>query len=63
MVLEVLESFSSKERAEFLQFVTGTSRVPLDGFKSLPGAMGIQKFQIHKIDGGADRLPSAHTWY
>ncbi len=60
---EVLESFSTKERAEFLQFVTGTSKVPLDGFKNLPGASGVQRFQIHKVYGDSERLPSAHTWY
>eukprot|EP01022_Parablepharisma_sp_SALTPOND_P015755 TRINITY_DN2254_c0_g1_i2.p1 TRINITY_DN2254_c0_g1~~TRINITY_DN2254_c0_g1_i2.p1 ORF type:complete len:3562 (+),score=437.62 TRINITY_DN2254_c0_g1_i2:2957-13642(+) len=59
---ELLETFSTKERAEFLQFVTGTSKVPLDGFKNLPGASGIQKFQIHKVYGDAERLPTAHTW-
>eukprot|EP00826_Nyctotherus_ovalis_P039321 TRINITY_DN3777_c0_g2_i1.p1 TRINITY_DN3777_c0_g2~~TRINITY_DN3777_c0_g2_i1.p1 ORF type:complete len:290 (+),score=74.87 TRINITY_DN3777_c0_g2_i1:25-870(+) len=60
---EVMETFSAKERAEFLQFVTGTSKVPLDGFKNLPGSSGIQKFQIHKVYGDAERLPTAHTWY
>lgn len=30
---EVLESFSVEERARLLQFVTGTSRVPVEGFK------------------------------
>eukprot|EP01022_Parablepharisma_sp_SALTPOND_P023015 TRINITY_DN474_c0_g1_i1.p1 TRINITY_DN474_c0_g1~~TRINITY_DN474_c0_g1_i1.p1 ORF type:complete len:2898 (-),score=379.62 TRINITY_DN474_c0_g1_i1:5788-14481(-) len=60
---EILESYSSRERAEFLQFVTGTSKVPLDGFKNLPGAFGIQKFQIHKVHGGAERLPAAHTCF
>ena len=60
---EVMEAFSAKERAEFLQFVTGTSKVPLDGFKNLPGSSGVQKFQIHKVYGNAERLPTAHTWY
>jgi E3 ubiquitin-protein ligase HUWE1 len=31
----VLNSFSKKEVALFLQFVTGSSKVPLDGFQSL----------------------------
>lgn len=60
---EVLESYTGRERAEFLQFVTGTSKVPLEGFKNLPGANGIQKFQIHRIQGGSERLPSAHTCF
>ena len=59
---EIMETFTPKERAEFLQFVTGTSKVPLDGFKSLPGSSGIQRFNIHKVYGEAERLPTAHTW-
>ena len=39
------------------------AQVPLDGFKSLQGMHGIQRFSIHKAYGGDDRLPSAHTWY
>ncbi len=35
--------------ALLLQFVTGTSKVPLEGFKSLQGISGPQKFQIHKV--------------
>ncbi|CAG9335559.1 unnamed protein product [Blepharisma stoltei] len=58
---EVLEEFSHEERAEFLQFVTGSSKVPLEGFKSLPGMGGIQLFQIHKSFTDTDRLPTAHT--
>jgi E3 ubiquitin-protein ligase HUWE1 len=35
-------------RTSFLQFVTGTSRVPPEGFKGLNGFNGAQKFNIHK---------------
>lgn len=58
---EVLEEFTQEERAEFMQFVTGSSKVPLEGFKALPGMGGFQKFQIHKSFTDADRLPTAHT--
>ena len=58
---DVLESFSREERAEFIQFVTGSSKVPIEGFKALPGIGGFQKFQIHKSFASADRLPTAHT--
>jgi len=37
---EVLEVLDNSERAEFLQFVTGSSKVPLDGFKGLIGMRG-----------------------
>ena len=49
--------------AKLLQFITGTSKVPMDGFKGLQGNNGIQKFQIHKDYGGVDRLPVAHTCF
>lgn len=58
-----LRSFDQADRAKFLQFVTGTSKVPLQGFAALEGMNGIQKFQIHRDDRSTDRLPSAHTWY
>ncbi len=57
-----LRSFDQADRARFLQFVTGTSKVPLQGFAYLEGMNGVQKFQIHRDDRSTDRLPSAHTW-
>ncbi|OBS83182.1 hypothetical protein A6R68_22838 [Neotoma lepida] len=57
-----LRSFDQADRAKFLQFVTGTSKVPLQGFAALEGMNGIQKFQIHRDDRSTDRLPSAHTF-
>ena len=57
-----LRSFDQAERAKLLQFVTGTSKVPLQGFGALEGMNGTQKFQIHRDDRSTDRLPSAHTW-
>ncbi|XP_076447673.1 E3 ubiquitin-protein ligase HUWE1-like isoform X2 [Babylonia areolata] len=58
-----LRSFDQAERANFLQFVTGTSKVPLQGFATLEGMNGHQKFQIHRDDRSTDRLPSAHTCF
>ena len=57
----VLRSFDSTQKASFLQFVTGSSRVPLEGFGSLQGSQGTQRFNIHKAYGDEDRLPAAHT--
>lgn len=57
-----VRSFDQTERAKLLQFVTGTSKVPLGGFAQLQGISGIQKFQIHKDFSSTKRLPSAHTW-
>ncbi|KAK9080849.1 hypothetical protein SSX86_000608 [Deinandra increscens subsp. villosa] len=60
---EVAQGLSKEDKARLLQFVTGTSKVPLEGFSALQGISGSQKFQIHKAYGSADRLPSAHTCF
>jgi E3 ubiquitin-protein ligase HUWE1 len=60
---EVLKGFSREEKALFLQFVTGTSKVPLEGFANLQGMRGLQRFSIHKAYGGQGLLPSAHTCF
>jgi hypothetical protein len=39
------------------------TQVPLEGFKSLQGVAGPQKFQIQKAYGGTDKLPQAHTCF
>lgn len=57
-----LKSFSREEQALFLQFVTGTSKVPLEGFVALQGMRGPQKFNIHKAFG-SHLLPTAHTCF
>lgn len=58
-----VRSFDQTERAKLLQFVTGTSKVPLGGFAQLQGISGVQKFQIHKDFSSTKRLPSAHTCF
>ncbi|KAI4339776.1 hypothetical protein MLD38_024681 [Melastoma candidum] len=60
---EVVQVFSKEDKARLLQFVTGTSKVPLEGFSALQGISGSQKFQIHKAYGSPDHLPSAHTCF
>uniref|UniRef100_A0A1I8ACG6 HECT-type E3 ubiquitin transferase n=1 Tax=Steinernema glaseri TaxID=37863 RepID=A0A1I8ACG6_9BILA len=58
-----LRSFEREDLAKFLQFVTGTSKVPLQGFSSLEGMNGVQKFSIHCDFRSSDRLPAAHTCF
>lgn len=60
---QVVEAMDKEDRALLLQFVTGTSKVPLEGFRALQGISGPQRFQIHKAYGPPDRLPSAHTCF
>ncbi|XP_045501917.1 E3 ubiquitin-protein ligase NEDD4 isoform X2 [Colias croceus] len=58
----VVLSFSNEMRSRLLQFVTGTSRVPMNGFKELYGSNGPQLFTIEKW-GEPDNYPRAHTCF
>ena len=58
-----VRSFDKEERAKLLQFVTGTSKVPLNGFGQLEGMNGFSKFNIHRDYGNKERLPSSHTCF
>ena len=49
--------------AKMLQFVTGSSRVPLGGFGHLQGNSGLQNFQIHCDVNEKERLPRARTCF
>ena len=56
MVVPVIQWFwkavllmDSESRIRLLQFVTGTSRVPMNGFAELQGSNGPQKFTIGNI--------------
>ena len=63
---EVLEELNNSERAEFIQFITGSSKVPVEGFKGLRGSNGqIQKVEIIKLNSDQPdrRLPQAHTCF
>jgi len=57
-----ISEMTQEQKAWFLQFVTGTSQVPLEGFKGLMGMRGPQKFSIHRAFG-EERLPTAHTCF
>ncbi|KAK3091923.1 hypothetical protein FSP39_023756 [Pinctada imbricata] len=61
-----VDTFDDEMRARLLQFVTGSSRVPLQGFKALQGstgAAGPRLFTIHQVDTNTDNLPKAHTCF
>uniref|UniRef100_A0A3B3SFB7 HECT-type E3 ubiquitin transferase n=1 Tax=Paramormyrops kingsleyae TaxID=1676925 RepID=A0A3B3SFB7_9TELE len=61
---QTVESFDEERRGRLLQFVTGSTRVPLQGFKALQGSAGSagpRLFTIHLIDANTDNLPKAHT--
>ena len=71
-----MRSFDKEERAKLLQFATGTSKVPLNGFKELEGMQGsyqssfhnlinpgTTKFTIVRDFGHKSRLPQSHTCF
>lgn len=61
-----VDNFDDEMRARILQFVTGSSRVPLQGFKALQGstgAAGPRLFTIHQVDISTNNLPKAHTCF
>ncbi|KAK3097984.1 hypothetical protein FSP39_015053 [Pinctada imbricata] len=55
-------SFNNEMRSRLLQFVTGTSRVPMNGFRELYGSNGPQLFTIEKW-GTSNKFPRAHTCF
>ena len=60
---EVIDGLSRSEKALFVQFVTGTSKVPLGGFSKLQGMRGPQRFSIQRSYVETSQLPVAHTCF
>ncbi|XP_058259180.1 E3 ubiquitin-protein ligase HECW1 isoform X3 [Hemibagrus wyckioides] len=58
----VVEHFNNEQRLRLLQFVTGTSSVPYEGFAALRGSNGPRRFCIEKW-GKITSLPRAHTCF
>ncbi|TRY89279.1 hypothetical protein DNTS_014789 [Danionella cerebrum] len=54
--------FNNEQRLRLLQFVTGTSSVPYEGFTALRGSNGLRRFCIEKW-GKITSLPRAHTCF
>ncbi|GAB0497846.1 hypothetical protein MMPV_009183 [Pyropia vietnamensis] len=55
-----------EDLARLVMFVTGTSKIPIEGFAALQGMNGPQKFHIHRVScasGPHFPLPSAHTCF
>ncbi|KAI8928486.1 hypothetical protein BC831DRAFT_448115, partial [Entophlyctis helioformis] len=57
-----VRTWDSEKKARLLQFVTGTSRIPVNGFKDLQGSDGPRRFTIEKT-GEIDALPKSHTCF
>lgn len=59
---QVIERFTNEQRLRLLQFVTGTSSIPFEGFSALRGSTGPRRFCIEKW-GKTNALPRAHTCF
>lgn len=59
---KTVRSWDGEQKSRLLQFTTGTSRIPVNGFKDLQGSDGPRRFTIEKA-GELNNLPKAHTWY
>ncbi|KAK7429611.1 NEDD4 E3 ubiquitin-protein ligase [Neonectria magnoliae] len=57
-----VRSWDGEQKSRLLQFTTGTSRIPVNGFKDLQGSDGPRRFTIEKA-GEQNNLPKAHTCF
>ncbi|OBA20930.1 HECT-domain-containing protein [Metschnikowia bicuspidata var. bicuspidata NRRL YB-4993] len=57
-----IKEWDSEQKARLLQFTTGTSRIPVNGFKDLQGSDGPRRFTIEKA-GEPQQLPKSHTCF
>ncbi|KAK3295014.1 uncharacterized protein B0H64DRAFT_200300 [Chaetomium fimeti] len=59
---QTVRSWDGEQKSRLLQFTTGTSRIPVNGFKDLQGSDGPRRFTIEKA-GEVNNLPKAHTCF
>ncbi|OQO02992.1 putative E3 ubiquitin-protein ligase hulA [Cryoendolithus antarcticus] len=57
-----IRSWDAEQKSRLLQFATGTSRIPVNGFKDLQGSDGPRRFTIEK-SGEEQQLPKSHTCF
>ncbi|KAI9294615.1 HECT-domain-containing protein [Neoconidiobolus thromboides FSU 785] len=57
-----VRSLDNEKKSRLLQFATGTSRIPVNGFKDLQGSDGPRRFTIEKA-GEIAHLPKSHTCF
>ena len=58
---QTIRGWDAEQKSRLLQFATGTSRIPVNGFKDLQGSDGPRRFTIEK-SGSVNALPKSHTW-
>ncbi|KAI9230662.1 MAG: hypothetical protein DHS80DRAFT_26514 [Piptocephalis tieghemiana] len=59
---QCVKKWDSERKSRLLQFSTGTSRIPVNGFKDLQGSDGPRRFTIER-SGELTQLPKAHTCF
>ncbi|KAJ6508748.1 hypothetical protein C8R45DRAFT_968578 [Mycena sanguinolenta] len=59
---QCIRSWPAERKSRLLQFTTGTSRVPVNGFKDLQGSDGPRRFTIER-SGDPHGLPRSHTCF
>ncbi|KAJ7675766.1 hypothetical protein DFH06DRAFT_1292026 [Mycena polygramma] len=59
---QCIRSWPAERKSRLLQFTTGTSRVPVNGFKDLQGSDGPRRFTIER-SGDPLGLPRSHTCF
>ncbi|TGJ86999.1 hypothetical protein E0Z10_g1758 [Xylaria hypoxylon] len=59
---QTIRTWDGEQKSRLLQFATGTSRIPVNGFKDLQGSDGPRRFTIEKA-GDVGNLPKAHTCF
>jgi E3 ubiquitin-protein ligase NEDD4 len=62
LICKAVRTWDSEQKARLLQFVTGTSRIPVNGFKDLQGSDGPRHFTVEK-SGDPEQLPKSHTCF
>ncbi|KAJ5576430.1 WW/Rsp5/WWP [Penicillium sp. DV-2018c] len=59
---KIVRTWDAEQKSRLLQFTTGTSRIPVNGFKDLQGSDGPRRFTIEK-SGDPNALPKSHTCF
>ncbi|KAL8731302.1 MAG: hypothetical protein Q9166_003526 [cf. Caloplaca sp. 2 TL-2023] len=57
-----VQGWDAEQKSRLLQFATGTSRIPVNGFKDLQGSDGPRRFTIEN-SGSKNALPKSHTCF
>ncbi|KAA6402517.1 MAG: putative E3 ubiquitin-protein ligase SMURF1 [Streblomastix strix] len=60
---DMILDMSNEQRAQLLQFATGTTLLPPGGFMNLMGSMGPRKFTIYRSTKGTQYLPNVHICF